>query len=371
MSILQNKKYRVAIIHDWLTGMRGGEKVLEAILDLFPEAEIFTLIHNPGSVSHYIENRIIHTSFINKLPFKSKKYRYYLPLFPIAVERFDLKEFNLIISTSHCVAKGVITPPTALHVSYLHAPMRYVWDMYNDYFPKTGINFFIPIIANYLRIWDVTSSNRVDYFIANSHHVANRIKKFYNREADVIHPPVDTEQFQPSGCTGDYYLIVSAMVPYKHLDLAIRTFNQSGKKLIIIGDGPQKKYLMKRANKNILFTGWLEQEALLHHYQTCKALIFPGEEDFGIVAVEAQSCGKPVIAFARGGLLESIIGYNGNNEQQCTGIFFNENSVQSLQDAIVTHEKLNWDSNYIHRHAQNFSKVHFNEKITALLNSIL
>jgi glycosyltransferase involved in cell wall biosynthesis len=359
---------KVAIIHDWLTGMRGGEKVLEAILELFPNAEIFTLLHNPGSVSRLIEERPIHASFINKLPFKKNKYRTYLPLFPIAIESFDLKKFNLIISTSHCVAKGIIPPPSAVHISYIHSPMRYVWDMYHDYFPKTGINFLIPLFANYLRIWDVTSSNRVDHFIANSRHVAKRIKKYYNREADVIHPPVDTDKYQISDQSDNYYLIVSAMVPYKRLELAIRTFNQSGKKLVVIGDGPQKKYLIKLAKDNITFKGWLENEALVRYYQRCRALIFPGEEDFGMVPVEAQCCGKPVIALARGGALESIIGYNGNNEKNCSGVFFYDTSVQSLQGAIDIHDAIAWHPKFIHQHAQEFSNARFKEQFLTFIN---
>lgn len=354
---------KTAIVHDWLTGMRGGEKVLSAILELYPEADVFTLIHNPGSISEDIEKHKIFTSFIDHLPLKKKYYRHYLPLFPTAIELFDFKSYDLIISTSHCVAKGVRTPPNTLHISYIHSPMRYVWDMYEDYFGSEKLNLFtrmmIPPIANYLRIWDVTSSNRVDHFIANSNHVTRRIYKYYRRQATVIHPPVEIFPIQAEKQSQDYYLIVSALVPYKRIDLAIRAFNKSDKQLIIIGDGPEKKSLKKQANENIKFFDWLPSEELNGYYAGCKALIFPGEEDFGIVPVEAQSFGKPVIAYRRGGVLETVIGHNGNNKDQCTGIFFNKQTAHDLIQAIEKCEKIQWNHQYIKKHALKFSKANF------------
>ncbi|TFH00430.1 MAG: glycosyltransferase family 4 protein, partial [Calditrichales bacterium] len=277
------KDYKVAVVHDWLNGMRGGEKVLEALLEILPDADLFTLLHEPGSVSERIENRKIVTSFIDRLPYKTNHYRHYLPLFPTAIELFDFKEYDIIISTSHCVAKGVRTPPNTLHISYLHSPMRYVWDMYEDYFSPDQIGWLsrriIPMFANYLRMWDVTSSNRVDHFIANSAHVAKRIMKYYRRSAEVIHPPVDTDLLPVSAASEEYYLIVSALVPYKRVDLAVRTFNRMGKRLIVIGDGPEKADLHRTGAKNIEFLDWLPNEQLYKYYSGCKALIFPGEED--------------------------------------------------------------------------------------------
>jgi len=363
---------KIAVVHDWLTGMRGGEKVLEIIFEIFPDADLFTLLYNKGSVSPLIADRNIYTSFINKLPFKTSKYRHYLPLFPTAIELFDFKEYDLIISTSHCVAKGVRTPPNTLHVSYVHSPMRYVWDMYEDYFGRDKTNFLqrmiIPLFANYLRMWDVTSSNRVDFFIANSKHVANRIQKYYRRDAKVIHPPVNTESFKKSNVSEDFYLVLSALVPYKKVDLAVDAFNQNGKSLIVVGDGPEKSRLTKLAKSNIKFVSGIDGDQLNEYYSKCKALIFPGEEDFGIVPVEAQSCGKPVIAFARGGALETVIGYDGNNEKKCSGIFFNNQTSESLIETIEKFEKLEWDTEFINNHAQKFNRNRFKDEISKFIN---
>jgi glycosyltransferase involved in cell wall biosynthesis len=362
---------KVALVHDWLTGMRGGEKVLEVLCELYPQADLFTLVHNPGSISKLIENRRIHTAFINRLPGKSTKYRYYLPLFPIAVELFNFKEYDLILSTSHCVAKGVRTSPDTLHISYLHTPMRYVWDMYEEYFgaDKTGFiqRKMIPLFANYLRLWDVTSSNRVDFFIANSGHVAKRIWKYYRREATVIHPPVDTGRFPLSETNEDYYLIVSAFAPYKRIDLAIKVFNKLGKQLYVVGSGPEAEKLKEMAGGNIRFFDWVPAEKLAEFYGACKALIFPGEEDFGIVPVEAQSCGKPVIAYGKGGALETIIGYDGSNEQQCSGIFFPEQTEKALRRAVDQFESLVWNSQFIHAHARKFGRERFVKEIRSFI----
>ncbi len=363
----------IALVHDWLTGMRGGEKVLETLCEIFPQADLFTLLHNRGSVSPLIENRRIFTSFIDRLPGKEKQYRSYLPLFPTAIELFDLKPYDLIISTSHCVAKGVRTPPQALHISYLHTPMRYVWDMYEEYFGagRAGrlTRRIIPFFANYLRMWDVTSANRVDHFIANSQHVARRIAKYYRREATVIYPPVDTGKFPLSQKAGKYYLMLTALVPYKKVDLAIRVFNELEEPLYIVGSGPEKAKLQKMARDNVRFFDWVEDAALEKFTAECKALVFPGEEDFGIVPVEVQSCGKPVIAYARGGALESVIGYDGRNEGACTGVFFDEPGEKSLRNAIRQCEALFWDAEFIHRHAQKFSKQRFVQEIRAFIET--
>jgi glycosyltransferase involved in cell wall biosynthesis len=358
---------KVALVHDWLTGLRGGEKVLESLLELWPKADLYTLVYNQGSVSPLIENRNIYTSFIDRLPFKKNRYPYYLPLFPAAIELFNFKNYDLILSTSHCVAKGIRTPPNCLHISYIHSPMRYVWDMYEEYFAEDQTNFItsklIPIFANRLRIWDITSSNRVDYFIANSEHVAKRIWRYYRRESTVINPPVDTNVFKLMNRSGDYFLIISALVAYKKIDLAVKTFNKLNTNLIIIGDGPEKKRLQKNAKNNIQFLPWQNKEVLNKYYASCKALIFPGEEDFGIVPVEAQSCGKPVIAYARGGALETVIAYDGTNEGHSTGIFFDEQNENALINAINTCNKLKWESEFIRKHALKFGSTRFKYSI--------
>ncbi|MEJ2634266.1 MAG: glycosyltransferase [Calditrichia bacterium] len=360
-------KLKIALVHDWLTGMRGGEKVLEILCNLFPDSDVFTLLHNKGSVSPPIGIHEIFTSFIDKMPLKRNHYRNYLPLFPTAIERFNFKDYDLIISTSHAVAKGIITPPDALHISYLHTPMRYVWDMYDEYFgaDKTGwlSRKIIPFFANYLRMWDVSSSNRADWFLANSAHVAKRIKKYYRREATVIHPPVDTGLYKVSRVNGDYYLIVSALVPYKKVDLAVRAFNRMNKRLLVIGNGPERKKLQKLAGPAIEFRDWQPAEELLKYYGNCRALIFPGEEDFGIVPVEAMACGKPVIAYGKGGALETVIGVEEGGGGQPTGVFFNRQTEESLMEAMEDFEKREWNPDSISEHAKKFDKKNFEKNI--------
>jgi glycosyltransferase involved in cell wall biosynthesis len=358
---------KIALVHDWLTGMRGGEKVLEILCELYPQADLFTLLHNSGSVSPTIESRQIFTSYINRLPFKKKNYRSYLPLFPSAIEKFNLKGYDLIISSSHCVAKGIRTPPDSLHIAYLHTPMRYVWDMYDDYFGEENTGWFlrkiIPLIANYLRMWDVTSSIRCDWFLANSVHVAKRIKKYYGRSATVIYPPVDTSIFSSIKNVGTYYLVVSALVPYKRVDLAVRVFNQIKKPLVIVGEGPEKNKLKKLSGSTISFVDWQPPHKLKEYYGNCKALIFPGEEDFGIVPVEAMACGKPIIAFGKGGALETVLGIQENLDSQSTGIFFHQQTEEALINAIQHSETIAWNTDFIERHAEKFNTDNFKQKI--------
>jgi len=320
----------------------------------------------------------IRTSFIQKLPFIKKRYRYFLPLFPAAIEKFDLSRYNLIISTSHCVAKGVVPPPGACHVSYIHTPMRYIWDMYHEYFGKNSsfiLRTCMPFIANYLRMWDVSSSTRVDYFIANSRHVAARIKRYYDREADVIYPPVDTEMFRCAKGKGDYYLIVSSFAPYKRLELAIDAFNRLKLPLKVVGKGQDEKKLKGMAGECVEFLGWKSDEELKKFYRGCRALIFPGEEDFGIVPVEAMACGRPVIAYGRGGIRESVIPLNPTDEMVCnnkypTGVFFYEQTVDSLVEAISIFEKnqAQFDSDEINKNVQRFSRDRFKNEIKDFLD---
>jgi glycosyltransferase involved in cell wall biosynthesis len=327
---------KVAIIHDWLTGMRGGERCLEVFCELFPQAHLYTLVYIPNSVSSLIEKMPINTSFIQNLPFSKRGYRRYLPLFPMAIERFTLKGYDLILSCSHCVAKGIIPPPDALHISYVLTPMRYAWDMYGEYFGENK-NRLIPFFMHYLRMWDVTSSQRVDHFICISKHVENRIKKFYRRKAEVIHPPVDTKRFRLQDKKENYFLIVSSFAPYKRVDLAVEAFNRLGFPLKIIGSGPEEKRLRSKARSNVEFLGWLPDKAVADWYSRCRALIFPGEEDFGIVPLEAMACGKPVIAYGRGGALETIVPFGQGvkvGREVPTGLFFQEQNMDSLIDAV-------------------------------------
>jgi glycosyltransferase involved in cell wall biosynthesis len=357
---------KVALVHDWLTGQRGGEKVLEVLAEIFPRAPIFTLFHIKGSQSEIIESRHIRTSFLQRMPFLKKKYRHYLPLFPLAVELFDLRGFDLVVSSSHCVAKGVIPPPDALHVSYIHSPIRYAWNQYFAYFSPQQLSFFsrrfIPPVMHRLRIWDESSAARVDHFVANSENVARRIMKYYRREADVIHPPADTEFFRPAADMpkSAEFLIVSALVPYKRIDLAIEAFNSSGEKLKIVGTGPDLRKLKRMARPNIAFLGQAPAEDLRALYRKTRALLLPGEEDFGITAVEAQACGTPVIAFGRGGALESILPGQ-------TGLFFPELTASSLRTALDKFRSLKFNEAVIRSNAERFSRRTFREKLAAHL----
>jgi glycosyltransferase involved in cell wall biosynthesis len=357
-------KIKVALVHDWLTGQRGGEKVLEVLAEIFPQAPIYTLFHIKGSQTGVIEKRDIRTSFLQKLPFLKKRYRYYLPLFPLAVELFDLGDYELVVSSSHCVAKGAIPPPDALHISYVHSPIRYAWNQYFAYFSPDRLSFFsrrlIPPVIHRLRVWDESSSARVDHFIANSENVARRVQKYYRRTADVIHPPVDTEFFRPpvDEPSRSSYLIVSALVPYKRIDLAVQAFNRSGERLTVVGTGPDLGKLKKSARSNITFLGQVSGLDLRALYQGAKALLLPGEEDFGITALEAQACGTPVIAYGRGGALESVLPGE-------TGVFFSELTAAGLSSALDNFQRLKFNERGIRAHAEKFSRPAFREKAAA------
>ena len=360
---------KIAIIHDWLTGMRGGEKCLEVICKLYPDADLFTLLHIPGKVSPEIESHPIHTSFIQNLPFAKSKYRYYLPLMPFAIETFDLNEYDLILSSSHCVAKSVKPGPNSLHICYCHTPMRYIWDQFNQYFGRGKSSWLsatvMKLLRPWLQRWDVKTSRRVNYFIANSLHVKKRIKKYYGKEATIIHPPVDTELFTPDNTANkeDYFLIVSAFAPYKRLDLAVEAFNQMGLPFFIIGEGQDSKRLKEMAKPNIQFEGWLDNSQIRSHFARCRAFVFCGEEDFGITLLEAQAMGRPIIAFGRGGALETVIPDNQtwtpeteipkSSTSQPTGVFFYEQTTEALINAIQHFQTIEsqFDSNAIRTHA--------------------
>ncbi len=357
---------KVALIHDWLTGMRGGERCLEVFCELFPQAHLYTLLHIAGSGSPVIEKMPIKTSFIQNLPFSKKGYRKYLPLFPMAVERLNVKEYDLILSCSHCVAKGIIPSPDALHVSYMLTPMRYAWDMYGEYFEGSR-NRLIPFFIHYLRMWDVTSSQRVDNFLCISKHVKNRIMKFYRRDAEVIYPPVEIGRFRLGNKKEDFFLIVSSFAPYKKIDLAIEAFNRLGYPLKIIGSGPEEKRLKAIAKSNVEFMGWQSDEVVAENYSRCRALIFPGEEDFGIVPLEAMGCGKPVIAYGKGGILETVVSYEAPERGggSPTGLFFYEQNLDSLIDAVTRFTRIEreFDPLSIRNHALQWDREIFKENI--------
>jgi len=359
---------RVALVHDWLTGMRGGEKCLEVLCELFPAAPIYTLLHVKGAMSPLIESREIHTSFIQRFPSVEEKYRMYLPFFPAAIESFDFSGFDLVVSTSHCVAKGAKPRRGALHLCYCFTPMRYVYEMYDEYFGKGQAGVVVRSamagVAPVLRWWDKRTSSRVDHFVAISEHVKKRIERHYRRDSDVIFPPVDTERFRVSARDEGYYLIVSALVPYKRVDLAVRAFNRIGAHLLIVGKGPDEEKLRGLAGPNVEFAGWKDDDELARLYGGAKALVFPGEEDFGIVPLEAMASGKPVVAFARGGALETV-------ENGVTGVFFEEQNEAALEAAVNRMSSMRFDPKRINERALQFSRTKFKERLGGYIDDKL
>jgi len=329
---------RVALVHDWLTGMRGGERCLEVACEIFPDAPLFTLLHVPGSVSPVIERRRIVTSFVQRLPAAEARYRQYLPLFPAAVRGFDLSGYDLVISMSHCVAKAVRRPPGALHLSYCFSPMRYIWDLYDDYFGARAprlTRWLMPPVAAALRAWD-RRTDGVDAFVAISDHIAERIRRVYDRDAEVIHPPVDVARFRVAERVDDYYLVVSALVPYKRVDLAIAAASRLGRRLLVVGTGPEAARLRAQAGPGVEFLGWRSDAEVAELYSRCRAVLFPAVEDYGIVPLEAAAAGRPTIALARGGALETMIGLNQGVAP--TAVFFTEQTEGALADAILAFE---------------------------------
>jgi glycosyltransferase involved in cell wall biosynthesis len=360
---------RVAIIHDWLITNRGGEKCLEVFCELFPSADVYTLIYVPNRVSSLIKSMKICVSRLNDVPGIERIYRYLLPLFPRVIESFDLRNYDLIVSSSHCVAKGIF-PHRALHISYVHTPMRYVWDMHEAYFGRAAsllARIGMSVWRRYLQRWDVAASERVDYFLANSRNVAVKIHKLYGREATVIHPPVDLKKFRPAGRQKPYYLIVSALVPYKRIDIAIRAFNEMRLPLKVVGEGPLRRRLERSAGSNVEFLGWVDDSVLAALYGSCQALIFPGEEDFGIVPLEAQACGRPIIAYEKGGVLETVIPVTADTESggSPTGIFFSEQTPEALIRAVALYQRMQsrFEPKKIRDHATQFSTGRFRSQI--------
>jgi glycosyltransferase involved in cell wall biosynthesis len=354
---------KVALVHDWLTGMRGGEKVLEIFCQLFPDATLFTLIHHKGSMSPTIEAMNIVESDLPTMPLAHDYFRHYLSLFPRFIEDLDLSGYDLILSSSHCVAKGVHSDPGAIHVCYSHTPMRYVWDMYEEYVSGRGplVKGFLGASRAYLQGWDSDTAKRVDHFIANSNHVADRISRHYGRSSTVIHPPVDTEYFTPGpGQEGDYYLIVSALVPYKKVDMAVKAFRGSGKELVVIGSGSDEKRIRNLGGENITILGNVDDQQILSYYRGAKAFIFPGEEDFGITPLESMACGTPVIAYRRGGALETVV-------EGETGLFFDQQTPEALMAAVDNFAGMKFTVETVRARALQFSKLTFRDQISEFL----
>ncbi|MCU0275988.1 MAG: glycosyltransferase [Acidobacteria bacterium] len=354
---------KVAIIHDWLNGMRGGEKVLEEMLALYPAADIFTLFYEPEAVSPLIRSRSVRASRLNRYPWVRRYYRHFLPLFPRHVEAFDLREYSLVLSSSHCVAKGAVPAPEALHVSYVHSPMRYAWDQYYAYFAGSGFwrRRVIEREISRLRAWDASSAARVDRFVANSSYVRQRIQKYYRRDAAVIHPPVDTDFFQPAGNPGrEYFLLVSALAPYKNVALVLEAFRASRERLVVVGNGPEWSRLRKLAGANVQMLSEVDAERLRDLYRNARALVFAGVEDFGIAFAECQACGTPVIAFDRGGVRDIVL-------DRQTGLLFPEATAAALQAALAELPRLDLSSAAIRRNSLRFSRLRFREEFQRLV----
>jgi glycosyltransferase involved in cell wall biosynthesis len=350
--------------------MRGGEKVLEAIVDLFPDATLHTLLHVPGTVSGTIEKLRTRCSFVQWLPASAHHYRHYLPVFPTAIEQFDLDAYDLVISTSHCAAKSVVAAGSARHICYCHSPMRYAWDQFNAYFGPdivgpTRSKWLRPVLARMAR-WDRDTAGRVDRYVANSHYVAGRIRRYYNRGSTVVHPPVDTDFYRPEPSLEpeNRYLVVSALVPYKRVDVAIRACARIGAPLTVVGRGPESDHLKAVANglgADVTFAGWIDDDEVRDLYRRSRAVVMPGVEDFGMVPVEAQACGRPVVVFAQGGALESVV-------DGITGIHVPDDTADAFAEALNAVSTRSWDSAAIRAHAETFGKARFQQAFQAIVD---
>jgi len=356
---------KLALVHDWLTGMRGGEKALEVVCERFPEAELFTLLHVRGSVSPTIERRTIHTSFVQTLPGAGRHYRNYLPLFPTAIEQFSFDRFDRVLSLSHCVAKSVVTPGGIPHLCYCFTPMRYAWDQFDAYFGADRIgaagSAVMRPVMKWMARWDRETANRPDRYVAISHYVAGRIGRYYNRVASVVYPPVDTDFYRPDDTAPESFaLIVSALVPYKRIELAIEACNLAGVPLKIVGDGPERTALERAAAGRAEFLGRLSNEDVRALYRRASLILLPGEEDFGIVPLEAHACGRPVVALKRGGTLETVI-------PGTTGVLVDDMSVEAFAHGITAANGMRFDTGAIRAHAETFGRERFGDQIEALV----
>ena len=360
---------RVAIVHYWLVGMRGGEKVLEELCLLYPQADVFTHVYDPARTSEVIKRHRITTTYINRLPFARKLYQKYLPLMPSALEELDLTSYDLVISSESGPAKGVIVHPNAVHLCYCHTPMRYLWDQYHTYRANAGriTRLVMSLTMPLLRVWDVASAAHVDGFIANSTFVARRIAKVYRRDSTIIFPPVDLAAFSiAADASRDFYLTAGQLVPYKRLDLAVAACNRLSRRLVIVGTGSETARLKAMAGPTVEFRGWASDDELRSLYANCRALLFPGEEDFGIVPLEAMASGRPVIAYASGGALDTVV-------EDKSGVFFECQTVEDVIQAIERFEEIEplFESQAIRDHAQGFDRDVFRRRVKGYIDNSL
>lgn len=354
---------KTAIVHEFFCNLGGSDHVAAGLHRLFPESPVYTLLISDRNRGHdLLKGMDVRSSFIQRLPFARRWHEPYLPLLPFAIESFDLAEYDLVLSSSHLCAKGVIPSPEALHLCYCHTPARYAWDLYPLYADRLSplLRVWWSAFMHWFRVWDVSTSLRVDHFIANSRFVARRIERYYRRTAAVIHPPVATEYFTPEGGAEDYYLVVSRLTAYKRIELAVEAFNQLGSPLLIIGDGPERSSLERRAAPHVRFLGALPREAVRSYMRKCRALIFPGKEDFGITPVEVQATGRPVVAFGAGGALETVV-------EGVTGVFFSEQTPAAICEAVSSLPDLGLDPQLIREHALQFDEKVFSRRIMAFI----
>lgn len=369
---------RVAIVHYWLVSHRGGERVVEALCEMFPDADIFTLVHDRKRTFGSISKHPIRTSFLQSFPFATRIYQSLLPLMPMALEQFDLRSYDLVISSESGPAKGVLTGPETCHVCYCHSPMRYAWNMYQDYWQGAGRikRLLIPPLMNRIRQWDRLSADRVDYFVANSKNVARRIRKYYGRDAKVIYPPVDASSFSPGRDRGEFYLVVSQLVAYKRVDLAVAACSKLNKRLVVIGSGAELGKLRQLAGSSVIFLGSQPDDVVRDHYRRCRALLFPGEEDLGITPIEAQASGRPVIAYGKGGVLETVVGYRADVDtrpETSSGLFFEEQSLDSMMEALQRFEAVEalFDPVFIRSRVEVFDSSRFKSEMRDFIDQKL
>lgn len=348
---------RVAITADWLNAFGGAERVLLELHDMFPEAPIYTTVHHPRDLPQQMASWDVRTSFLQRVPFARRKHQAFLPLMPLAFEQFDMSEYDLVLSTSSACAKGVITRPGTLNLCYCYTPSRYLWDLYHEYTRNHWARTAIAPVAHWMRLWDRLSADRVDHFVAISHEVASRIQRHYTRDAEVIYPPVDVDRFVPTRRPPeDFYLVVSRLVGYKRVDLAIEAANRLKRRLVVVGDGGEARRLKAIAGPTIEFLGRLPDEKVASLYGRCRAFVFPGLEDFGIAPVEAQAAGRPVIAYGRGGATETVI-------DGVTGVLFSEQTVDSVVEAMVKLEQNSFDPATCRRNAERFDRSEFRRRL--------
>jgi glycosyltransferase involved in cell wall biosynthesis len=366
---------RIAIVFEWLQHYGGVERVIAGMRELFPNADLFALICDPDELAQSpFEGATVHTSFIQRLPWATKKHRYYLPLMPLAVEQFDLRSYDLVLSSSHMVSKGVLTRADQLHISYTHTPVRYAWELYQDYLHTSGltrgfVGRLTRLVLHYLRMWDVSAANRVDVFLANSANVARRIEKTYRRPARTIYPPVDVDRYRCDLPRNDFYVTVSRLVPYKRLDLVVQAFTRMHKPLVLIGDGPERKRLQRMAGSNIRFLGYQPDENVVDYLQQARGFVFAAHEDFGISPVEAQAAGCPVIGYGKGGVLETVIDWP---NPEATGTLFDTQTVEALEAAVALFEanESKFDPRACRRNAERFHSSHFQREFHNIVGDL-